>query len=80
VPAQFVDQDERGMAVMAKGDDGWCRAMDANSMRCTIYDQRPAICREFAMGGRACREERLAWYRPAAASPPPRRPKQAGES
>ncbi|MDB5988037.1 MAG: putative Fe-S oxidoreductase [Nevskia sp.] len=63
VPAQFVDQDERGMAVMAKGDDGWCVAMDANSMRCTIYQQRPTICRDFAMGGAACREERISWYR-----------------
>ena len=70
VPAQFVDHDARGMPVMAKGDDGWCVAMDANSMRCTIYAQRPTICRDFAMGGRGCREERSAWYRASAAAMP----------
>ena len=27
-------------------------------MCCSIYDQRPAICRKFAMGSEYCRDER----------------------
>ena len=68
VPTQYIDQDERGLSIMAKGEDGWCAAMDANSMRCTIYAQRPRTCRDFDMGGSACREERLQWYQPPKAS------------
>jgi len=31
-------------------------------MCCSIYEQRPTICRGFDMGGYDCREERAAWY------------------
>jgi len=34
-------------------------------MRCTIYSQRPAICRQFSMGGDDCRRERQDYLRQA---------------
>ena len=43
-----------GMLVMARGEDGWCVAMDASRMRCSIYDARPDTCRRFHMGGPYC--------------------------
>lgn len=61
VPNQFVVEDERGTQMLAKGEDGWCQALDLNTMRCTIYDMRPTTCRKFAMGGPYCRSERAAW-------------------
>lgn len=30
-----------------------CRALSASG-RCTVYDQRPAVCRQFAVGGHLC--------------------------
>ena len=61
VPNKFIVEDERGMRMLAKGEDGWCEALDLNTMRCTIYDMRPSTCRKFAMGGPYCRSERDAW-------------------
>jgi Fe-S-cluster containining protein len=43
---------------MHRLDDGWCAALDRDSMRCTIYEVRPLICREFEMGSAECRDER----------------------
>jgi len=43
---------------MRRLDDGWCAALDRDSMRCTIYDRRPLICREFELGSDDCLEER----------------------
>ena len=48
---------------MGKGDDGWCAALDRMQMRCSIYEQRPFVCREFEMGGGDCLDERAAWRR-----------------
>lgn len=58
VPAHFVGHDERGVRVMARGADGWCSALDRERMCCSIYAQRPSICRKFAMGSAYCRDER----------------------
>ncbi len=66
VPCQFVERDEHGLEVMARNEEGWCRAIDPLRLNCTIYSRRPAVCRDFAMGSRACRSER-ADYREAMA-------------
>lgn len=58
VPGHFIELDKWGGMVMARLDDGWCAALDRNTMLCTIYEQRPLVCREFAMGGYECIEER----------------------
>jgi Fe-S-cluster containining protein len=43
---------------MLRLDDGWCAALDRNSMRCTIYEVRPLICREFETASPECLDER----------------------
>lgn len=60
-PEWLVAHDEFGPDTMAKGEDGWCVALDRDTNRCSIYSQRPQICRKFAMGGPYCRDERDAW-------------------
>ena len=62
VPQRFVVEDAWGGSVMRRLADGWCAALDRNSMLCTIYERRPDICREFAMGDSACQEERLEYF------------------
>ena len=58
VPDRFVATDRWGGEHMQRLDDGWCSALDRNTMRCTIYVNRPWVCREFAMGGHECLLER----------------------
>lgn len=70
VPTWLTAQDEHGLEQMAKGDDGWCVALDRDSMRCTIYRNRPDVCRTYDMGGSFCRDERDGWYGKSAAQIP----------
>ena len=58
VPEHFVDINSWGASVMARFDDGWCAALDRDSLLCTIYNVRPAICRDFEMGGVECIDAR----------------------
>jgi Fe-S-cluster containining protein len=58
VPMHLTDFTEAGLHVMARDEEGWCVAIDAGRMCCSIYDSRPQICRKFAMGGPYCREVR----------------------
>jgi len=58
VPDRFVEVDQWGGMRMARLDDGWCAALDRDTLRCTIYAQRPLICREFEMGSYECVAER----------------------
>ena len=62
VPAWLVDHDEHGLEVLAKGEDGWCAAVNPNTSGCTIYEDRPTICRKFEMGSPSCRDERHRWF------------------
>ena len=57
-PERFVETDRWGGQVMARLDDGFCAALDRSTRRCTIYAQRPGVCRDFDMGGDDCRFER----------------------
>ena len=54
VPDNFIQIDKWGGRTMARLEDGWCAALDRNTMTCTIYDKRPKICRELEMGGYEC--------------------------
>jgi Fe-S-cluster containining protein len=60
VPERFIEEDRWGSLSMARLDDGWCAALDRHTMSCSIYRNRPLICREFEMGGDDCLEERAA--------------------
>lgn len=58
VPERYIDIDPRGGMVMARLDDGWCAALNRDTLLCSIYSNRPLICREFAMGEEDCLTER----------------------
>ena len=45
VPAHLTARSMHGPDVMARDEDGWCVAVDPSRMNCSIYEQRPAICR-----------------------------------
>jgi Fe-S-cluster containining protein len=60
VPDMFIETDKWGGRSMARLEDGWCSALDRNTMMCTIYEQRPWVCREFEMGAYECIVERTA--------------------
>ena len=61
VPERLTTWTDAGLHVMAHDEDGWCVAVDHTRMCCSIYDQRPGICRKFAMGSAYCRAEREAY-------------------
>ena len=58
VPGHLTEHTDAGLHVMARDEEGWCVAVDGLHLHCTIYEQRPTICRRFAMGGPYCREVR----------------------
>jgi len=58
VPPELSARDAWGGWVMRREADGWCAALDRNTMRCTIYARRPIVCRDFPVGGSDCIEER----------------------
>lgn len=60
VPDHFIQTDKWGGMSMARLDDGWCAALNRNSLQCRIYEKRPLVCREFEMGGSECIIERKA--------------------
>ena len=59
IPRELTQQDQWGGWVMARLDDGWCSALDRNTMLCTIYQRRPMICRDYQVGDFECLQERL---------------------
>ncbi|PNQ53641.1 YkgJ family cysteine cluster protein [Vibrio sagamiensis] len=59
VPEQFIKRDQYGGETMLRLHDGWCAALDRDSLMCTIYDRRPWICREFEMASNECLDERV---------------------
>ena len=58
VPMRLTVQDQWGGWVMLRLDDGWCAALDRNTLLCTIYARRPAVCREYQVGDYECIGER----------------------
>lgn len=60
VPGHFIEIDQWGGSTMARLEDGWCAALDRKTLACTIYQNRPWVCREFKMGGDECITERAA--------------------
>ena len=60
VPEHYIESDEFGVQSMRRLHDGWCAALSRDTMACTIYEQRPLICREFAAGDYDCIVERTA--------------------
>jgi Fe-S-cluster containining protein len=60
VPDRFIKLDKWGCQTMARLEDGWCAALDRSTYKCTIYENRPWVCRGFEMGEYECVSERVA--------------------
>jgi Fe-S-cluster containining protein len=58
IPPELTERDRWDGWVMARLDDGWCAALDRNTMLCTIYERRPMICHDYQAGDSDCIEER----------------------
>lgn len=58
VPEALTEIDRWGGFIMARLDDGWCAALNRDTLLCSIYERRPEICRDFALGGSDCLQER----------------------
>lgn len=58
VPDRHVYVDKYGKETMLRFDDGWCSALDRDTLMCSIYENRPWVCRIFEMGSNECIEER----------------------
>ncbi|RKF18020.1 YkgJ family cysteine cluster protein [Alginatibacterium sediminis] len=58
VPDEHIARDQWGSETMLRLDDGWCSALDRETLMCSIYENRPWICREFEMASFECRSER----------------------
>lgn len=54
VPDEFRTFTHDHVAVMKRGSDGWCSALDHTTHGCSIYEQRPSDCRRFTMAGPYC--------------------------
>lgn len=54
VPEHLVVERE-GVRCMDQRGDGACVALDPVSRLCTIYENRPQVCREFTRGESLCR-------------------------
>ncbi|MBA5763091.1 YkgJ family cysteine cluster protein [Vibrio sp. 404] len=59
VPEEHIAIDKWGGETMLRLDDGWCSALDRETYMCTIYENRPWICREFETGTYECIDERV---------------------
>jgi Fe-S-cluster containining protein len=58
VPEHYIKIDQWGGQTMTRLDDGWCAALNRNTLMCMIYEKRPLVCREYEMGAPECISER----------------------
>lgn len=58
VPQRYIAYDQWGGMVMNRLEDGWCAALNRDTFLCSIYSNRPLICREFTAGEEDCITER----------------------
>lgn len=49
-----TDSDGTLHRTLAQAPSGFCAALDPLTHACTIYDQRPGVCRDFEHGSTAC--------------------------
>lgn len=61
VPEHLIATDAWDAPMMARLEDGWCAALERQTLRCSIYDRRPWVCRELEMGGDDCVAARQAF-------------------
>ncbi|WP_375749219.1 YkgJ family cysteine cluster protein [Vibrio sp. HN007] len=56
VPEEHIGRDAWGAETMLRLADGWCSALDRETFKCSIYENRTWICRDFEMGSYECQE------------------------
>ena len=54
IPGEYVTEHD-GVRCMDQRGNGACVALHPATMLCTIYEQRPQTCRDFARGSGICR-------------------------
>lgn len=55
VPEHLIVE-HSGVRCLDQQGDGACMALDPETRLCTIYEQRPQVCRDFARGESLCRQ------------------------
>lgn len=58
VPIEFVEKIDGFYLAMKQGTDGRCLALNRQTMLCSIYENRPYLCREYQVGDFDCLAER----------------------
>lgn len=58
VPEEHITLDKWGAETMLRLEDGWCSALNRETFKCSIYENRPLVCREFETGSFECINER----------------------
>ena len=58
VLSEFTETDRWGGTIMTRLADGWCAALDRDTLQCRIYARRPSVCRDFPVGDSDCIAER----------------------
>jgi Fe-S-cluster containining protein len=58
VPEKHIAIDKWGAETMLRLEDGWCSALDRKTLMCSIYENRPDICRDFEVASYECLDER----------------------
>ena len=58
IPPALTQTDAWGGLIMKRLADGWCAALDRQTLLCSIYAIRPTICRDYAAGDHDCLGER----------------------
>lgn len=69
VASHLTATSPQGLRVMARGEDGWCVALNASKMNCGIYESRPSVCRRFVMDGPYCKDIRRRHSHPSTDQP-----------
>ena len=64
VPIELTEQVEGIYFAMKRGKDGWCEALNRETMLCSIYEKRPYICRQYKLGDYDCINERNKYLPP----------------
>ena len=63
IPEHLTVPLPNGGKAMDHDASGWCVALDHEHMNCSIYAQRPDVCRRFVMNGPYCRALRIDYSR-----------------
>ncbi len=58
VPIEYTEKVDGMYTAMKQASNGYCIALNPQTMLCTIYERRPFLCREYQAGDFDCMVER----------------------